>query len=171
MDSVGHDAAEGVRRGCAGLPKLPKPDATHRVDHPTASAQPMAAPKGRGPGARVKRNRASFRPSSPASKSNPNRHRLLERFTKLGMRITRDHRGLRKLCLSLDPGRRRAYQQAGTRLCQHLGTRNYSATTHLALLFQPGPRPKFRGSPTRANQMRLFKTLYTSFPFPHFPEP
>ena len=100
-------------------------------------------------------------PSSRVPRSNPNRRRELEEPQKFKARSNPDHRGSQKLCLFLDQGKRRAYQRAGTSRCQHLGTRNSSATTHLALLFQPGPRPKFRDSPTRANQMRLLKTLYT----------
>ena len=61
VDTMGHDAPQSLCRGCAGLPKLPKPDATHRVDNAAenhhhspgmanrmASATPMAAAKGRG---------------------------------------------------------------------------------------------------------------------------
>ena len=61
VDPVGNDAAESVRRGRTGLPELPRPDATHRMDYAaprhhhspgmanrTASATPMAAPEGRG---------------------------------------------------------------------------------------------------------------------------
>ena len=36
---MGHDAVEGVRRGCAGLPKLPRPDATYRVDNAAENYQ------------------------------------------------------------------------------------------------------------------------------------
>ena len=37
VDTLGVDAAEGFRRGFAGLSELPMPDATHRMDHAAVS--------------------------------------------------------------------------------------------------------------------------------------
>ena len=80
------------------------------------------------------------RRSSPASRSNPNRRSELEEPRKPGARFNPDHRGSRKLCLSLDPGTRRAYQQAGDSRCQHLGIPHLPDIT---ILFNPipGSRP------------------------------
>ncbi len=39
LDSLGHNAAQSLLRGCAGLSELPRPNATHRVDNTTESHQ------------------------------------------------------------------------------------------------------------------------------------
>ncbi len=157
-------AAQSIRRGRTGLPELPRPDATHRMDYAaprhhhspgmanrTASATPMAAPKGRGhrrcPSQGHPRLRRGDATAAAASLKNPKNSKrdptpIIAGRVSFAFSLTR--------------------AVAGRINKQELLYANTLSTQCLSH-FRPPPRIKTRGPSTRANEMGLLKSLYLRF--------